>query len=731
MKVSNIFAKPIGTDHPPAQIPQRQDHPAPRTGIKGTGPFATNKFYCNFYLGNQASATYLFPYSVTWAGGKGSSSSWGLAISHVPAEQRVFGNPSEATGAARYYISPVGIQSVSISAKELGPGTVLTTDNLTDTSVRVNLSPDGQGEPTIRFPLVQGSAFVTAEFHGGTPLIQTGIYFQTVTRSTQDPKPGVTKYKLHLNDDSVWRLYAYHTQGDALELDVVNHGLAQSTKPFYGIIQVAKDPGNGEALYDAASGAYPTGTQLSGSVNGKTGTYTFTFDKAGMKNSTLAMYALPHHVASFDDGTRGKTTDVQLDTTTKGIATAVLANSWTMVEDSLPVDIGFLPWVPNVGSVSALSPDTRTVIHNIARQEISQNMLQQSNQDSMYFSGKALAKFAQIVLAVHDILGDRTLARSGLEQLKIAFARFSENKQQYPLVYETAWGGVVSSASFQTGDAGVDFGNSYYNDHHFHYGYFILTAAVIGHLDHGWIAENKDYVNMLVRDVANPSTEDKHFPVFRAFDWYHGHSWAHGLFESADGKDQESSSEDTMHTYALKMWGTVSGDADLAARSNLMLAVQTRALQAYYLYTKDNTVQPAEFIGNKAAGILFENKIDHVTYFGTNIEYIQGIHMMPLLPHTPMVRTPEFVREEWETYFSNGRAEAVDGGWRGVLLANYATIDPRGAYAFFSQPDFDPGWLDGGASLTWYLCYSAGEFLDLPLLFGLPPFLSGEALVQP
>lgn len=82
----------------------------------------------------------------------------------------------------------------------------------------------------------------------------------------------------------------------------------------------------------------------------------------------------------------------------------------------------------------------------------------------------------------------------------------------------------------------IDFGNALYNDHHFHYGYHILTAAIIGHLDGGWVAENRDYIDSLVRDVANPSASDKHFPQWRNFDWYHGHSWAHGLFASADGK---------------------------------------------------------------------------------------------------------------------------------------------------------------------------------------------------
>lgn len=105
------------------------------------------------------------------------------------------------------------------------------------------------------------------------------------------------------------------------------------------------------------------------------------------------------------------------------------------------------------------------------------------------------------------------------------------------LTYKAAWGGLVSSATYLTGNDGADFGNTFYNDHHFHYGYFIFAAAVIGYLDPSWLTkENVDFVNALVRDIANPSKEDKYFPEFRNFDWFHGHSWAHGLYDTLDGK---------------------------------------------------------------------------------------------------------------------------------------------------------------------------------------------------
>jgi endo-1,3(4)-beta-glucanase len=173
-------------------------------------------------------------------------------------------------------------------------------------------------------------------------------------------------------------------------------------------------------------------------------------------------------------------------------------------------------------------------------------------------------------------------------------------------VYDLLWRGLVSSSTYLTKDPNMDFGNSMYNDHHFHYGYFVHAAAVIAYLDPAWLAEgtNKAWVNALVRDYANGVEDDAFFPFSRCFDWFHGHSWAKGLFESGDGKDEESSSEDAFSLYAVKMWGKVVGDANMEARGNLQLAVLARSLRHYFLMTSDNTVEPPRFIGNKVSGIV-------------------------------------------------------------------------------------------------------------------------------
>ncbi|KAI9806031.1 MAG: hypothetical protein M1833_004438 [Piccolia ochrophora] len=711
MYSSNIFV-PVATAGPlPTGVERRTDHPVPRKGITGqSGPIATNKFYANFFLGTQGQATWTHPYSVSWSKGSGNARSWGLSISHVDANQRAYG-PGDPV---QYFINPIEIQSIILSAAELSSATVLTTDSLQAFSANVNFHQGNDADAGITFPLVQGMGFVTAIYRGLKPAVQSSVFFRSLTRVPLPSRPEIIKYKIVLEDGNFWLLYAHSSSGGDLNLQVVSNSLIQATSFFFGTIQVAKNPdgtAEGEAMYDASAGVYPTQAEVSGQVEGPVGNYTLRWTKGGTtaNASPLLMFALPHHVKSFDSTTANAVRAVRLQTTTKGRATAVVSDSWSLVEGHLPIDIGFAPWSSTYGTRSSLSPAAMQVINSVASGEISQDMNAQTNLDSMYFSGKALSKFATIVYTVHDMARNPSLATTGLEKLKAAFAVFVRNKQTYPLVYESAWKGVVSTGSYATGDPGQDFGNSYYNDHHFHYGYFVHAAAVIGYLDPSWLSGNREWVNMLVRDAANPSTQDSLFPFSRSFDWYHGHSWAKGLFESADGKDEESSSEDAFFAYALKMWGKTIGDASMEARGNLMLAILTRTLQDYFLMEDNNANQPPNFIADKVTGILFENKADHTTYFGANIEYIQGIHMVPLNPSSALTRTRDFVAQEWARFFDNGRADTVVGGWRGILYANLAIINAAASWEFFAQQNFDPGWIDGGASRTWYLAYAAGE----------------------
>ena len=533
-----------------------------------------------------------------------------MAVSHVVNKALGPPNPAVPGHPVQYIINPIGIHSIILSASELGSSTYLSTNSLEAFSANVTLQPSRDNASKITFPIVQGMGFVTALYTNLRPEIQSSVFFRTVTFAGS-PKPPVYKWRAILEDGSCWLIYIHSPsmQGH-LNLDHISNTTLRGPQGFSGIVQIAKNPMDsaGEALYDSAVGSWAVSAQVSGSVNGKSGDYSLSWRKNGMA-APLLMYALPHHVGSFDSITRAKLTNMQMVTTTKGNATAVLADSWHLTEPDLPVDMEFAPWTPSGGSVHHFSDHVINAMRSSAAHEVSQDMAAQSNLDSMYFAGKALSKFATLVYTIHDLAKDPRTAATGLEKLKAAFHRFTDNNQIHPLVYDTAWKGLVSSATYKTGDPGMDFGNSFYNDHHFHWGYFIHTAAVIGYLDPSWLAHNKSWVNSLVRDTSNPSSNDPYFPVFRSFDWYHGHSWAKGVFESADGKDQESTSEDAFYAYAIKMWGKCIHDKSMEARGNLMLAVLARSFHSYFLMDSANQNQPANFIPNKVTGIVSIGKL--------------------------------------------------------------------------------------------------------------------------
>ncbi|KAJ5374114.1 Glycoside hydrolase family 81 [Penicillium concentricum] len=714
MDGQDIF-QPVATGPVPANIQSRHDHPVQNQHADTTDPVATNKFYAGLFLGSQTNATFSQPYSLAWSKGGGTLKSWGMGVSHVQPHMLAYGpkNNNIPGNPVQYYINPVGLQHLIFSAAELDQSSIMKIEQPKAFSAHAVIKRSGGSAQQITFPVVQGMGYTTAVYNDLQPLIESGIFFRKVV-SAGSPRPGIFKYQVYLEDDTTWLLYATPADGKDPEFKLDSKTNIRGPKGFSGTIQAAKNPAgkSGEKFYDNSCGVYPVSGEVSGSVTGDVGNYALSWTKAGkdVQGTPLIMFALPHHIQSFDRATKGRITDIHLRTTTKGNATAVIGESWTMVEENLPIDMGFAPWSTTHGSIHDLSAAAQHAIIQAAPAELQQNISGQTALNSMYYSGKALSKFATLVYTVNQLGNNVDIAADAFQKLKKSFDLFVQNKQEHPLAYDAVWKGVVSTAGYN-GDLNQDFGNTAYNDHHFHYGYFIQAAAIIGSLDPSWLAANKEWVNMLVRDAGNSAANDPHFPFSRSFDWYNGHSWAKGLFESFDGKDQESTSEDTMFAYAIKVWGQTIGDASMEARGNMMLGILGRSLHNYFLMEDDNANQPSNFVANRVTGILFENKVDHTTYFGANLEYVQGIHMLPLMPHTPFTRRKEFVRQEWQAMFAENAstpASKVDGGWKGVLYANLALIDPKSSWEFFAQPNFNYSWIDGGATRTWYMAFAAG-----------------------
>lgn len=666
----------------------------------GNSPVHTNKFYGNMLLGNQTNAVWTHPYSLWCAK---DPSFFGMAVSHTTSSQRVLGpgNPPQ------YFFNPIGIKSFVLSAVDFGGPGELSLRFGAPKHLSVQAYLHKNDTQYVHFPLLQGMGFVTAVYFNMQPKIQSAVGFRSFDRAQN---LGATQtYKVLLEDNRKWTLYVTPPTDQSLDFKLQDgntilgsHGISQC------LIQIVADD---SPAIDQAAGCFPVDCSLTCSSTGATGSYRLNYQLAGssISGKTL-MYALPHHVNSFSQAMASKLMESRLESTVCGLMTGLITDSLEMIVD-VPAELEFLPFttIPGKRNHPQYSAEVLEAIRKAATAEVNGDVMNESNLDSMYFSGKALAKYAWILYCCCYIIKDSGLVSNLLPKLKGAMARFTSNKQILPLRYDQTWGGLISS-----GTASDDFGNSYYNDHHFHYSYHVITAAILALVDQdagerNWLPQNREWVENLLRDFANPSENDKYFPAFRSFDWFNGHSWAKGLFESGDGKDQESSSEDVNASYAIKLWGLATQNQSLTALGDLQLGILNTSLNSYFLYSDDNKIMPPSFIPNKVSGILFENKIDHTTYFGNKLEYIQMIHAIPITSASSFVRHANFVQEEWNQKLAAIVADVQDG-WKGIMFLNLALCDPRTAYDFFNSPSFTPAYLDGGQSLTWSLAY-AGAFI--------------------
>lgn len=708
----DLFENPISLDTPvssiqnssvkhPVALPQFYDRP---------GAIETNNFYGNFLVEDQNLPVWTHPYSI-W---KSTDDQFkGLGISHTSSSQRVYGDDPNANP-VKYFFNPVGICSMMLSANEFQDQSFkFLVGDLQRFSIGLKFVISS-GE--LHVNAIQGMGFVTGVYNGNiTPRIASKVGIQSF-QNLGTLNNGLQKYKVTLFDNRSWIVYSNASFSQQSPNAIIS---SYSSPSVPVIVQIAKlTTDQSIESYDKVAGSYVVGCTLSGNVTNNIGSYSFNYEINGSSTSNkVIQWFLPHHLESMDQSMQQVlANDLNLDSTCKGTMAAFITNKFTMIETLPPAELQFDPWsdTHGVGSSDNYSENAKSFIYQVSQDEINSfDVINESNTDSMYIAGKILDKGAFMLYTAAFILKDETLTKNMLNKMKNAFSRFVENKQQAPLCYDTTWKGIVSTSGLSDGNFYCDFGNCFYNDHHFHYGYHIHAAALVALVDKSygdgtWVNSAKPWVETLIRDICNPSSKDTYFPVFRSFDFFNGHSFANGLFAHGDGKDEESSSEDYHSYYAVKLWGIVTNNSNLSNLASLILSIEKRAMGLYMLYKNDNKIMPQSFVRNKVSGILFENKIDHATYFGMNKEYIHGIHMLPITPMSNYVRDSSFVKEEWNEMALGQLANSIDGGWKGLLMLNSAMYDPKQAWEFFSNSNFQLSWLDNGMSRTWSLAYCAG-----------------------
>lgn len=293
-----------------------------------------------------------------------------------------------------------------------------------------------------------------------------------------------------------------------------------------------------------------------------------------------------------------------------------------------------------------------------------------------YWTGKALGKLAQLV-PIADQIGD-TAARDKLLQLiKGRMEEWFTVGGASEFSYDKDWRTLIGYPASYGSDQEL-------NDHHFHYSYYVLAAAIVAQYDPQWAADSEwgGMVKQLVEDAANPARDDTAYPFLRGFDVYAGHSWAAGHEAFAAGNNQESSSESINLSAGLIMWGEATGDKALRDQGVYMLTTESESI-AQYWFDADQEVYPEDFT-HDVVGMVWSSGGAYATWWTANPEEIHGINFLPVSGGSlHLAREKDMLRRSVTEMEKENGGPAVE--WRDIFWEVRALYDPAEAMRDWDQ----------------------------------------------
>eukprot|EP01125_Pyxidicula_operculata_P018918 TRINITY_DN678_c0_g1_i1.p1 TRINITY_DN678_c0_g1~~TRINITY_DN678_c0_g1_i1.p1 ORF type:complete len:733 (+),score=123.68 TRINITY_DN678_c0_g1_i1:113-2311(+) len=542
---------------------------------------------------------------------------------------------------------------------------------------------------------VPGHPYITVKFTGYLFNISTNHAIKLINGEV--PEPGKcynhTKYKLNMynvptNRYQTWLIYSitgvislcYQTDA-RISPDGAKHpvlfGTTKSVASSETVIRFAIIPNddgsnnNVETVLDT----YVPNVVTAGFVDvdypivDNVSTYSFAWqveDSHGLPyyGNDVLMLGLPHHQDIIDTSNLNAVVLPYIYRVSKGPLVGYVGRLWYLKENLTTIE-----WYARhpIDDAKKLA----------LRYELAKDIKNAEPGDwDIYGYGKYVAALARLSLIAEE-LGDLDSAKLARDKLKLKITPWL-NRVTYrdTFLYDTTWGGTISAMGWL--DGGRDYGSGKYNDHHFHNGYYIYAAAVIVKAEPNWplIPQIID----LIRDVANPSSDDPYFPITRHFDWFTGHSWAMGLDFVPDGKNQESTSEAVNCYYAIMLFGMALGNDHMRDLGRLMATAEIRGARKYWHMDKVSSIYPEEFSANAIVGVMWSDKADYATFFGDLIEYIHCIQMLPFTPITEDLLKRPWLDYEYSVLSPILTKRTVAEEWKAYIYEDWAIINKDAAW---------------------------------------------------
>ena len=363
---------------------------------------------------------------------------------------------------------------------------------------------------------------------------------------------------------------------------------------------------------------------------------------------------------------------------------------------------GVLPFLPNI------EESNKDIIKSYLDEymnEYKDNYLAISEgSGDTYWTGKALNRVSNL-LSIAEMYGtdeQKELLYNALKsELEDWFTTDDKETEKY-FYYDE---GIGSLFGFPQSYGSVD----QINDHHFHYGYYIYSAAQIALRDKEW-AEDSNYgamVKELINDIACNDRDSSRYPYLRNFSPYEGHSWASGHQAFADGNNQESSSEALNAWAGIILFGEATGNNELrdlgiylytteiSAVNNYWFDVDEDVIDDRYRYNKTdiNSIDKEnDSIFRNQASMVWGGKYTYSTWWTAEPLQVQGINLLPMNPASfylasnkdYIIKNLELALYHENNYSGSDKLSNPSDRWNDIWSAYVALADPDYAIKYWN-----------------------------------------------
>lgn len=525
-----------------------------------------------------------------------------------------------------------------------------------DLSVTV-ASLDGSGKALGHTTIAEGSPFVsyTAAQVGS---LTTGLPF-TASGNFWTVKAGTTTYGLVVQHGSV--------SGSTVKLD------QGGTATWFAV------PTGGSAARLASLARPVTGTSVAYQVTGDQVRTSLTYTAGG----DTAFATLPHQQQGL-----ASSAVCDLGTYASSYGTMKLCSGSTL-SYSAPVTVA------QAGlDLSRLSNDDKRELSTSVTKDI--GALPAFPADT-YFGGKALYRAAMLYQLAEELkLTDAAATAKAkiVTQLKMwTDPKGCQTRPAFCFVYEDQAKGLVGQTP--------SFGSDEFNDHHFHYGYFLFAAGVVGADDPALVKQLAPVMNLLAADIAS-SGHNGSFPDRRTFDAYAGHGWASGTAPFADGNNQESSSEAVNAWTGLALWAKASADPALETEATWMLSTEAQSALDYW--TNFDASQPV-YAGfdHHVVSLNWGGKRDYATWFSPAPAAILGIQLIPMSPVSTYLAGDSGRIQANVAEAASGKFDQKFGDY--LLMYSALAGQHQAETALATGRQLGDKWIDDGNSRSYLLAY--------------------------